>query len=255
MRTTMPFLTGSRAVARRDGVTGRGRSERHGGEAGSSTATSRELPVRARLLRPAVALALTSSGVLGLSASAAPAGPVTFQGVVGDANLLNTQNASIPAAGPGTATPGSQAGLDIVEVEMRSTFGPPAKGATARTCTGFQLVMTLSGPPAANAFFDMSATSARNNRLFVISYESRTRETRIRYGGDSGYGTRHLEPAEVRGSTITWTVTRKDIQQIREKAGSVLSLRRASTSLSPDGYYLGVFDKAPAGEEAFTLCT
>lgn len=215
---------------------------------------NRERPVRARLLRPALVLAVASSGVLGLSASAAPAGPVAFQDVVGDANLLNTQNASIPGTGSGTATPGSRAGLDVVEVELRSTFGPAAQGATAPTCTGFQVVMTLSGPPAGNAFFDMSATSARNNRLFVISYESRSRETRIRYGGDDGYGTRHLAPAEVRGSTITWTVSRKDMEQIREKPGSALSLRRASTSLSPDGYYVGVFDKAPAGERTFTVC-
>lgn len=202
-----------------------------------------------------VALMLAGSSPAFASNSVAPAGPVAFEDVVGDANMLNSQNAEVPEVGPGTATPGSQPGLDIVKVELRNTFARAGKGAKAGACTGFQMVMTLSGPPADNAFFDMTATSTRNNRLgLVISYESRTKETRIRYGGDKKYGKRQLKLAEVRGNTITWTVSSEDLEQMREKRGSKLALKRASTSLSPDGWKMGFFDKAAADKKTFIVC-
>lgn len=179
---------------------------------------------------------------------------MVIEDVVGDANLLNTQFTNVPAAGSGIATPGSQPGLDIIKVELNNTFAPAAKDAGAAGCTGFQTVMTLSGPPAAGSRFRIAGRSDVNNRFFVIAHDSGTKETSIRYGGANEDVTRDLEPAEVKGSTITWTISSTDIRRIGEKRGSAVTLREAATSFSTDGFFLPVFDKALAGGKTFTLC-
>lgn len=225
-----------------------------------------ETRMRARLLRPGLVLAAVSTCVLALGASAAPTGPVIIEDIAGDANLLNSQFVSDPTGNRGIATPGSQPGLDIVKVELKNTF--PAAGKDGQSasagCTGFTMSMTFSSPPAKNSRFQMSATTKRNSRFFLIEHNSATNETSIQYGGrvEQGlsYGgesvnkTRRLKAANIDGNTITWTVTKMDIRKVREEPGSVVNLAEAVTMLEANTGLNPVFDRAPAEGKTFTIC-
>lgn len=216
--------------------------------------------MRLRLIRPAIVLALTATAALALGAGAAPSMDVAFDDVAGDGNLLNSQVLNAPEAGKGVATPGSQAGLDILKVELKNTFEPAMAAkqrnkASARACTGFTMAMTLSGPPASNSRFRLNNDTPKNSRFFIIEYDSGTKATGIRFGGAGEDNTRDLTPAVINGSTITWTVTSKDIKAIGEKPGQAITVEQASTTGSPGGVlFFPVFDKAFAENKIFTLC-
>ena len=211
--------------------------------------------MRVRSMRLALGLALAGGFVLAAAASAAPAGPVVFEDVAGDGNMLNTQLFPVPAAGPGIATPGSQPGLDIVKVELMNMFSPPTEAAKVAACRGFQVVMTLSGPPEAKSRFSTSGRFGAN-RFFVLDYDSGTKETSISYRDHGGHGdnTATLKPAVVRGSTITWTLSSRDISGIGQRRGSVATLKESVTSFSTDGFLLPVVDRALAADKTFTIC-
>jgi hypothetical protein len=222
--------------------------------------------VRSRLLRPALGLALLSSGVLALGASAAPTGSVLIEDVAGDANLLNSQFISDPTGNGGVATPGSQPGLDIVKVELKNTFAAAGKDGQSASagCTGFTMSMTLGGPPAKNSVFQMYATTKRNSRFFLIEHNTATNETAIRYGGNVEQGLSYggpsvnkalpLKGANIDGNTIIWTVTKRDIRKVNEKPGSVVNLAEAETMLEANTGINPVVDRAPAAEKTFTIC-
>ena len=216
--------------------------------------------MRARLIRPGLVLAMTATAALALGASAAPATDVVFEDLAGDGNLLNTQILNVPEAGNGVATPGSQAGLDILKVELKNTFEPAApakkgKKAPAPACTGFTMTMTLSGPAAGNSRYRVNNDTAKNSRFFIIEHDSGTKETGIRFGGDGEDNTRDLKPAVVAGNTITWTVTSKDIKAIGEKPGAAVTVEQATTTASPGGVlFFPIFDRAFAEDKTFTLC-
>jgi hypothetical protein len=226
-----------------------------------------ETRMRARLLRPGLVLAAVSTCVLAVGASAAPTGPVLIEDVAGDANLLNSQFISDPTGNRGIATPGSQPGLDIVKVELKNTFAAGKDGQSASAgCTGFTMSMTLSGPPADGSSFQMSATTKRNSRFFIIEHNSATNETSIHYGGSVGQGlsyggesvnkTLPLKAANIDGNTITWTITKRDIRKVKEQPGSVVKLDEAVTLLEDTdiGSNYPVFDRAPAAGKTFTIC-
>lgn len=266
---SLALRPGRGTVARRAGSLGYGRSHRRGGEhCTSPLPLAMETPVRSRLLRPALSLALLSSGVFALGASAAPAGPVAYEDVAGDGNMLNTQIFYVPAAGPGIATPGSQPGLDIVKVEFKNMFSPPTEAAKVAACRGFQVVMTLSGPPEAKSRFSTSGRFGAQ-RFFLLDYDSGTKETSLFYRDDGGDHADHplrIEPAVVRGSTITWTLSSRIIQGLGQRRGSVATLRESATSFSTEGFSLPVFgralaadllpvvDRALAADKKFTVC-
>lgn len=216
--------------------------------------------MRARLLRPGLVLALTATAALALGASAAPAADVAFEDLAGDGNLLNSQIVNAPQAGKGVATPGSQAGLDILKVELKNTFVPAApakkgKKTPAPACTGFTMTMTLSGPPAGNSRFRVNNDTPKNSRFFIIEHDTGTKETGIRFGGPGEDNTRDLKPAVINGSTITWTVTSKDIKAIGEKPGQAVTVEQATTTASPGGVlFFPIFDRAFAEDKTFTLC-
>lgn len=216
--------------------------------------------MRARLVRPGLGLALASACVLALGASAAPATDVAFEDLAGDGNLLNSQILNAPEAGKGVATPGSQAGLDILKVEYKNTLAPAApakKGskAAAPTCTGFTMTMTLSGPPAGGSRFRVTNDTPKNSRFFIIEHDSGTKETSIRFGGPGEDNTHDLAPAVITGSAITWTVTSKDIKAIGEKPGTAITVEQATTTASPGGVlFFPIFDRAFAEDKTFTLC-
>ena len=207
-----------------------------------------------RPIRSAAALAVAATAALAVGASAAPAGSVVLEDTAGDANLLNTQIFNVPQAGNGVAGPGSQAGLDIVKVELKNTYEKAKKGRAA-ACTGVQMVMTLSGPPADSSRFRLSADTEVNTAFFIIEHDSGTGETGIRYGGPGQDETLALKPAVVKGSTITWTITRRNLKSIGEEPGNVVSAMQATTTHSVEGFvFFPIFDKAPGGDKTFTLC-
>ncbi len=216
--------------------------------------------MRVHLLRPAFGLAVTATAVLALGASAAPAANVVYDDVAGDGNLLNSQILNAPEAGRGVATPGSQAGLDILKVEYKNTFAPSApakkgKKAPAPACTGFTATMTLSGAPAGNSRFRLFNDTPKNSRFFIIEHDSGTKRTSIRFGGAGEDNTQDLKPAVINGSTITWTVTSKDIKAIGEKPGQGITVEQATTTGSPGGVlFFPIFDRAFAEDKTFTLC-
>lgn len=213
--------------------------------------------MRARLIRPGLALALTATAALALGAAAAPSTDVVFEDLAGDGNLLNSQILNAPEAGSGVATPGSQAGLDILKVELKNTFAPSAsaKKGKAPACTGFTVTMTLSGAPTGNSRFRQFNDTPKNSRFFIIEHDTGTNETGIRFGGDGEDNTHDLKPALIDGSTITWTVTSKDIKAIGEKPGQKITVEQATTTASPGGVlFFPIFDKAFAEDKAFTLC-
>jgi hypothetical protein len=210
--------------------------------------------VLARLLRPALGLALVGATTLALGASAAPAPPTVLEDVAGDANLLNTQILNLPQAGNGVATPGSQPGVDILKVELKNTYAPARKGQPA-TCTGVTMTMVLSGPPADSSRFRLSGDTAVNSRFFIIEHDSGTGETGIRYGGPGEDETLPLKPAVVKDSAITWTITPRNLKSIGEEPGNELSALQATTTASVQGVlFFPIFDKAPGGDKTFTLC-
>ena len=223
--------------------------------------------MRSRPLRPVLGLALLSSGVFALGASAAPVGPVVVEDVVGDANLINTQFIGDPTGNRGIATPGSQAGLDIVKVELKNTFRAAGQDAQSFStgCTGFTMSMTFSGPPAKNSVFRLSATTKENSRFFLIEHNSASDVTSIHFGGNVGQGlsygggsvnkTRQLKAANIDGNTITWTVTKMDIWRVGEQPGSVVKLAEAVTMRETHTGLNGpFFDRAPAAGKTFTIC-
>jgi hypothetical protein len=211
--------------------------------------------MHARLLRPALGLALVSTGVLALGAAAAPA-PTVIEDIAGDANLLNTQIVNHPAAGNGVAGPGTQAGLDILKVELKNTFAPAAKKSkTPPACTGFTVKMTLSGPPAGDSRFRLSADTEVNTDFFIIEHDTGTGETSIRYGGPGEDETMLIKGAVVAGSTITWNVTSKQVKSLGEEPGAVMSALLATTTASVEGLlFFPIFDKVSGGDKTFTIC-
>jgi hypothetical protein len=224
--------------------------------------------MRARLLRPGLVLAAVSTCVFAVGASAAPTGPVLIEDVAGDANLLNSQFISDPTGNRGIATPGSQPGLDIVKVELKNTFRAAGKDGQSASagCTGFTMSMSFSGPPAKDSVFRLSATTKNNSRFFHIEHDSASNVSSIYFGGNVGQGLSYggesvnqtwpLKAAKIVGNTITWTVTKTDIRQVREKPGSVVNLTQAVTML--EATYTGTsyptFDRAPAAGKTFTIC-
>ena len=227
-----------------------------------------ETPVRSRLLRPALGLAIASSGVLALGASAAPTGTVLIEDVTGDANLLNSQFISDPTGNRGIATPGSQPGLDIVKVELKNTFRAAGQDGQSfvNGCTGFTMSMTFSGPPAKNSICRMSATTKSNSRFFHVEHNGASNVTSIHFGGNVEQGlsyggggsvnkTRRLKAANIDGNTITWTVTKMDIWGVGEQPGSVVNLAQGVTMLEANTGLNGpFFDRAPAAGKTFTIC-
>lgn len=160
--------------------------------------------MRARLLRPAAGLALASAAVLALSAGAATK-PLALKDAAGDANALNGQGILDDAGRPG---PGSQPGKDILSLTMATIPG--------KTCTGYTAVVELAAPPTSNTIYRVLGTTAKNDRLFWLQYDSnqvRGTTTTLR----SGEGTNALAtPAKVDGSKIIITVTEKDLKTAGE---------------------------------------
>ncbi|MDP9100894.1 MAG: hypothetical protein M3N21_01955 [Actinomycetota bacterium] len=193
--------------------------------------------MRARIVRPALALALAATGGLALTANAAaPAKAggmtLTYTDPKGDANAINGQ--SLGSASPvpppdSVVTPvGSQDSKDILSVTYAST-GTTAKkvrrGAPAFTCTGFTATMTLAGAPdatnpAVNTLYRLTSSTA--DGTWWLQYSGGKTTLRYANGVDAtGLSTTKTvaltNPAVIAGSTITWIVTPADLATSNQK--------------------------------------
>ena len=163
--------------------------------------------MRARLLRPALGLALTSAAVLAVSAGAAPK-PLALKDAAGDANALNGQGVLAVGGAPG---PGSQAGKDVLALTMGTIPG--------KTCTGYTATVELAAPPTSNTIYRVLGTTATNADLFWLQYDNNPvagTTTTLRIGAGA---TALTAPAKVSGNKITFTVVEKDLKAAGEKLG------------------------------------
>ena len=169
--------------------------------------------MRARLLRPALGLALTSAAVLAVSAGAAPK-PLALKDAAGDANAINGQGVLDDAGRPG---PGSQPGKDILSLTMATIPG--------KTCTGYTVVVELAAAPTSNTIYRILGTTAKNTSLFWLQYDNNPvggTTSRLRYNDGSGTKVTDLaKPVVVTGNKITYTVTDKDLKAAGEKLSAL----------------------------------
>lgn len=178
-----------------------------------------------RTLRPALGLALVATAVLSLSASAAPSKAVVLTDQAGDANGLHDQGQGVSS---GTATPGSQAGKDVLSVTLAPTTTSTTvvknkKKVTTTTCTGYTAVLELSAPPTANTVYRVLGTTAKNTALFWLQHDNNPvggTRTSLRHSDGTAVITT-IAPAKVDGSKIVFTVTEKDLKTAGEKLGSL----------------------------------
>ena len=171
--------------------------------------------MRARLLRPALGLALASAAVLAASAGAAPK-PLVLKDAAGDANALNGQGILDNAGSPG---PGSQAGKDILSVTLASIPG--------KTCTGYTVAVQLAAAPTTNTIYRVLGTTAKNSSLFWLQYDNNPvggTTSRLRYSDGTTRIVDLTKPAVVKGSTITFTVIEKDLKAAGEKLSALTVL-------------------------------
>lgn len=166
--------------------------------------------MRARLLRPALGLALLSAATLAASASAAPK-PLVLTDPKGDANGVHDQGTG--TFGTGSPGPGSQDGKDFLSLTLAPLPG--------KTCTGYTAVIELAGPPTANSVYRVLGTTTKNSSLLWLQYDNNPvggTTSKIRWNDGSGALSADLAtPAKVDGSKITLIVTAKDLKAAGEK--------------------------------------
>ena len=162
--------------------------------------------MRARLLRPALGLALLSAGTLALSASAA-AKPLVLEDAKGDASLSDQ----------GTGTFGHAPGPSQDSKDLLSLTLAPLPG---KKCTGYTAVVQLAGAPSSNTIYRVLG-STETFSLFWLQFDNNpvngTRTTLRTSDGTTVLST----PAKVEGSKFTITVLEKDIKAVGEKLASL----------------------------------
>ncbi|MCW2543099.1 MAG: hypothetical protein JWM40_651 [Frankiales bacterium] len=210
-----------------------------------------------RLTRPALAVAVLSALALTMTGAdaAAPPKPVSWTDISGDGNGLNGQVLSGGPGDTGTATPGSQAGMDVVKAELANTYVKVGKKVT---CSGFTATMTLTGPPAANAHYRIQGVTETNPLFVIFEYDTADHSEDIRYGTSTTDDNTisFKKSVKVVGNKIVFTLTQTDFKAIGEKNGSRLETMDSSVSASVAGaLFLPVIDKAPAPDtSSFKFC-
>lgn len=212
-----------------------------------------------RLTRPALVVAAAAVLLLGLNAEASQK-PVSWTDQSGDANGTDYLflDSGLPAPlNKGIAGPGSDAGRDVIKTEMANTW---VKQGKKTVCTGFTATITFSAPPTvASTIYRVQGKSETNPLFILLEHDTTDDSTDIRYGtmtqtDDHTIATQ--KPVKVVGNKLIWTITMKDITNIDEKAGSVMTDLGAEISGSVKGLLLlPVYDLAPApADTTFTFC-
>lgn len=174
-------------------------------------------------------LAMSGFAVVALLGSGAHAAPTTVKDVTGDANAINDQGLCFapPACGPNdTATPGSQAGFDIVSLTFGSTF----KG---KTPTALVVTLEYAGKPdETSTVHRVTAEDAAGCSTFLIQYyaEPTGNSSSLRTCGDPASPTAlsldiDLPMPKVDGNKLVWTIPYTLLKGLPSplKPGGVLS--------------------------------
>lgn len=208
--------------------------------------------MRARLIRPAVALAAVTAAVLATTATAAPAGPLTLSDAKGDGNGVN--DGGTGAGLEGAAGPGSRAGVDIVSLTLANTVVGKGKKAT---CTGFTATLELSGPPeASNTLYRVQGTGAVNDSRFWLRHLNNPvdgTKTTLQFEGAT-LTTMDIAPAKIDGNKIVFTVTAKDIKATGEKAGFTYTAPAVDVRGSSGAAFAPVWDQLLNEDKSFKTC-
>ncbi len=173
--------------------------------------------MRARLLRPAVALGAVTAAVLATTATAAP-NTLTLQDAKGDANAVNGQGV---AAGAGDHSgPVQKADSDIVSVTFASTGATKTvNGKKTFTCTGFTATIELAAPAGSAAVYRILGGGVKNADQFWLQYNNSPvgKTTTIRHNDGEAKTTPLGTEAALVGNKIVFTVTEKDLKAAGEK--------------------------------------
>lgn len=217
--------------------------------------------MRPTLIRPALGLALAATAVLALSASAAPKALVLTD-QAGDANAAHDQGTD--TFGTGMAGPGSQAGKDLVSVTftptgVTTTTVKAKKKTTTFTCTGYTVLVELSGPPTTNTVYRVLGTTAKNTSLFWLQYDNNPvggTTSRLRYSAGTAASVDLTTPAKVDGSKILLTVTEKDLKAAGEPLAALKVLAPGGEVRSSTGAAtVPSWDVLPADDtKSFSPC-
>ena len=172
--------------------------------------------MRARLVRPSLALAAVAAVVLASGATAAP-NTLTLEDVKGDANLINGQGFA-PGVGDQSG-PVQKADSDIISMTLASTgTTKTVKGKKVFTCTGFTATLELAAPAAANTLYRVQAAGIANPTMFWLQYSTAPTGTRttIRHTNEADTTT-PIADAKIDGNKVIFTVTEKDLKTTGEK--------------------------------------
>jgi hypothetical protein len=212
-----------------------------------------------KLVRPALVASAAIVSVLGLSASAAPStAPRTLvvTDTAGDANGLNDQGFG---AGPaGTATPGSQAALDIVKATL-ADYGTTkvVKKKKVFTCQGFTLSIKMAGAVGKTpAIYRLLGSTTANDGIFQLYWNNGASgaKTEVRYGAGDADDTAALStPAKIVNDTIIITVTKADMALFGDKPGNEISDFVVQDSISSGATFLPQVDQA-VSPASFVMC-
>lgn len=206
--------------------------------------------MRARLLRPALGLALASCGILALGATAA-AKPVVVEDVAGDANALNDQFFGEVDNNP---TPIQYAPADIVKATLANTF----KG---KECTGFTYTMEFSGDVSKSAplIYRLLAATTKNDSIQIYLNNGLVGggQTVVRYrSGDTDERFELKTPAKIDGKKLVFTITAKEVKAFGEKPGGKIFDLVPEVRFSTGASFFPVIDRAAAEEgKFFTICS
>ena len=206
--------------------------------------------MRARLLRPALGLALASAALLSLGASAATK-PLVLEDVTGDANALNDQG--FGAGVDNNATPISYAPTDLVKATLANTI-------VQRKCTGFTLTMEFAADvdPAASVIYRLLGTTTNNDGIFQIYLNNGAAaggESEIRHGAGEEDNTFALKtPAKVDGKTITFTVSDREMKAFGDKPGAQIRDFAVEVRVSSGVSFVPVVDQIDATGKSFAMC-
>jgi hypothetical protein len=201
--------------------------------------------MRARLIRPAAALALTSAAVLSLSASAATK-PLVLTDPKGDA-FLSDQGTGTFGSAPGP----SQDSKDVVSLTMAPLPG--------KACTGYTAVVELAGAPSNNTVYRVLGTTAKNTSLFWLQYDNNPAggtTSRLRFSDGTSSSVDLSTPAKVDGSKIIFTVLEKDVKAAGEKLASLkIDLPAVDIRTSTGVVTVPSYDSLDNEDKSFRVCS
>ena len=206
--------------------------------------------MRARLTRPALALAAVATALLAAGATAAPK-PLVLEDVTGDANALNDQGFGLGV--DNNSTPVSEAAADIVKATLANTFA-------GKTCTGFTITMEMAADvdPSLPAIYRLLGNTTKNDGIFQIYLNNGAAaagESEIRYGaGDADTTVPMKTPAKVAGKTITFTVSAKEMKAFGDKPGNKITTFSMEVRGSSGVSFVPVIDQLDAADKSFTMC-